>query len=167
MHNMSAPVHVLLHNHVQQEARSSHHHMQQYIAHDPCLVSQAASGPSTQVWENTSKAATHSQHSAVGGAPVQQADLQCKHGSPQARAFFSRLSQKLAISSALLLPATCLLQNDSNASLSALWNSELLLKHSATYCARPHNQPQGLGGSNCNCKAKYNAAKCKLAQRQN
>ena len=63
--------------------------------------------------------------------------LHCKHAALQARAFFSRLSQKLAISSALLLPATCLLQNDSNASLSALWNSELLLKHSATYCAPP------------------------------
>ena len=66
---------------------------------------------------------------------MQHAHPHCKHDSLKTRAFFSRLSQKLAISSALLLPATCLLQNDSNASLSALWNSELLLKHSATYCA--------------------------------
>ena len=52
-----------------------------------------------------------------------------------ARAFFSRLSQKLAMSSAEELPPTCLLQNCSKASLRALWNRELLLKQSVTYCA--------------------------------
>lgn len=38
------------------------------------------------------------------------------------RTFLSRLSQKLANSSALVEPATFLLQNASNASFSALWN---------------------------------------------
>lgn len=48
--------------------------------------------------------------------------------------FFRRLSQKLAMSSAEVLPATLLLQNDSNASFSALWKRELLAKQSVTYC---------------------------------
>ena len=47
----------------------------------------------------------------------------------------SRLLQKLAISSAEVTSATVRLQNDSNASFSDLWNSELLLKLSVTYCA--------------------------------
>lgn len=38
------------------------------------------------------------------------------------RTFFRRLSQKLANSSAVVEPATGLLQNASNASFSALWN---------------------------------------------
>lgn len=45
----------------------------------------------------------------------------------------SKLSQKLAISSAVLLPATFLLQKHSNASFSALWNRLLLAKQSLTY----------------------------------
>jgi len=46
----------------------------------------------------------------------------------------SRLLQKLAMISAIVQPATCLLQNASNASFRALWNSELPMKHSTTYC---------------------------------
>mmetsp|Transcript_25338 Transcript_25338/g.62514 ORF Transcript_25338/g.62514 Transcript_25338/m.62514 type:complete len:212 (-) Transcript_25338:986-1621(-) len=48
--------------------------------------------------------------------------------------FFSRLSQNVASSSALVEPATPLLQNTSNASLSARWNRLSLEKHSLTYC---------------------------------
>ena len=48
----------------------------------------------------------------------------------------SKLLQKLAMSSAEVTSATVRLQNDSNASFSDLWNSELLLKLSVTYCAR-------------------------------
>ena len=48
--------------------------------------------------------------------------------------FLSRLSQKLAMSSAVVAPATDLLQKFSKASLRALWNRELLAKHSVTYC---------------------------------
>ncbi len=50
-----------------------------------------------------------------------------------------RVLQKLAMSSAEVMPATVLLQKDSNASFSALWNSELLLKLSTTYCAEQSN----------------------------
>ena len=46
--------------------------------------------------------------------------------------FLKRLLQKVAIISAEELPATSLLQKLSNASLSALWNMELLPKHVAT-----------------------------------
>lgn len=46
----------------------------------------------------------------------------------------SRLLQKLAMSSAMGEPATGLLQKASKASFSALLNSELLWKHSTTYC---------------------------------
>ena len=45
-----------------------------------------------------------------------------------------RVLQKLAMSSAEARPPTCLLQKASKASFRALWNSELLLKHSVTYC---------------------------------
>lgn len=50
------------------------------------------------------------------------------------RTLVSRVLQKLAMSSAEVMVATVLLQKDSNASFSALWNSELLLKLSTTYC---------------------------------
>ena len=51
-----------------------------------------------------------------------------------ALAFVSRVLQKLAMSSAEVRSPTFLLQNASKASFSALWNSELLLKLSDTYC---------------------------------
>lgn len=49
------------------------------------------------------------------------------------RTFLSRLSQKDAMSSALELPATDLLQNASNASLSDLWNRDAFMKQVDTY----------------------------------
>ena len=49
-------------------------------------------------------------------------------------ALVRRVLQKFAISSAEARPPTCLLQKASNASFRALWNSELPLKHSFTYC---------------------------------
>lgn len=49
------------------------------------------------------------------------------------RTFFRMLSQKFAINSALVLPATFLLQKPSKASLSALWNRLLLAKQVPTY----------------------------------
>ena len=51
----------------------------------------------------------------------------------------SRVLQKLAMSSAEASPPTALLQKASKASLSALWNSELLLKLSVTYCRQAHH----------------------------
>ena len=50
-------------------------------------------------------------------------------------ALVRRVLQKLAMSSAEARPPTCLLQKASKASFRALWNSELLLKLSVTYCA--------------------------------
>ena len=51
-----------------------------------------------------------------------------------------RLLQKLAMSSAMVVPETVLLQKDSKASFSALWKSELLWKHSTTYCTQTHTE---------------------------
>lgn len=59
------------------------------------------------------------------------------------RTRLSRLLQKLAMSSAMGEPATGLLQKDSKASFSALWKSELLWKHSTTYCT-PQAQRRAL-----------------------
>ena len=55
-----------------------------------------------------------------------------------------RLSQKLAMSSAEELPVTFLLQNDSKASLRALWKRELLEKHFFTYCCWGSKAAKGL-----------------------
>ena len=63
----------------------------------------------------------------------------------QSLALVRRVLQKLAMSSAEARPPTCLLQKASKASFRALWNSELLLKHSVTYCKQhTANVRQGL-----------------------
>ena len=54
-------------------------------------------------------------------------------------ALVRRVLQKLAMSSAEARPPTCLLQKASKASFRALWNRELLLKLSVTYCITTHS----------------------------
>jgi hypothetical protein len=73
------------------------------------------------------------------------------------RALVRRVLQKLAMSSAEVMVATVLLQKDSKASFSALWNRELLLKLSTTYCTQ-HSTSQpliGMGGRSFGCQGHH------------